>query len=73
MCLWFCAKATASLDQISNGRFELGIGASWNAAEFLLQNEVERMILSIPGDDEEGAFSHLEQIASAIGEYSKSA
>jgi probable F420-dependent oxidoreductase len=28
-----CAKAIASLDQISNGRIELGIGAGWNKPE----------------------------------------
>ena len=28
-----CAKAVATLDQISNGRFEFGIGAGWNPPE----------------------------------------
>ena len=28
-----CAKECASLDYLSNGRFELGIGAGWNAEE----------------------------------------
>ena len=28
-----CAKAVATLDQVSNGRFEFGIGAGWNPPE----------------------------------------
>ena len=28
-----CAKAVATLDQLSNGRFVFGIGAGWNAPE----------------------------------------
>ena len=41
--------------------------------EFLLEYEVERMILSILGGDEEGAFAQLEQIAAAIGGYTNGA
>ncbi|MFT7246010.1 MAG: putative F420-dependent oxidoreductase [Candidatus Azotimanducaceae bacterium] len=51
----------------------MGLPPTPEYIEFLLENEVERMILSIPSDDEAGAFAHLEQIAAAIAQYKKAA
>lgn len=51
----------------------MGLPPTPEYIEFLLENKVERMILSITSDDEAGAFAHLEQIADAIGEYATSA
>ena len=41
------AKAVASLDQISNGRFQFGVGAGWNAEEMANHGTVFKTRLSM--------------------------
>jgi len=53
------AKMTATLDGLSNGRFELGIGAGWLAEEF----EAFGFELGTAGE----RFAHLEDVLIALG------
>ena len=47
----------------------MGLPPTPEYIEFLLENQVDRMVLSIPRDDEAGAFEHLEQMADAVSAY----